>query len=222
MSMVTGRSRDFLLLALSQSGSCPLVLICTTLSDSQLQHTTPSTPHRASLVRYQLPVPGRLLRPTATRDIAKVEHLWDLFPQAGFIGDHFDRDEPGRRPFLQPAWDGGTVDQGGQRSHPLDRLLCRRFRANEVRLFLRVIAYNFGNHLSRLLLPLAVQSWSPTSLQQRLFKTGGCLRHARYFVLQLAESYLTQRLFGQILSRIERPAWHPTRSTAPPNPESME
>jgi hypothetical protein len=41
--------------------------------------------------------------------------------------------------------------------------------------------------------------------------TGGRLiRHARYFVLQLAESYLTPYLFRQILRRIERLAWHPT------------
>jgi len=41
----------------------------------------------------------------------------------------------------------------------------------------------------RLVLPLAIQSWSRTSLQQRLFKTGGRLiRHARYFTLQLAEA----------------------------------
>jgi len=47
--------------------------------------------------------------------------------------------------------------------------------------------------------------------QQRLFKTGGRLiRHARYFVLQLAESHLTSRLFRQILWRTERLAWHPT------------
>jgi hypothetical protein len=44
-----------------------------------------------------------------------------------------------------------------------------------------------------------------------LFKTGGRLiRHARYFVMQLAESHLTARLFGQILLRIERLTWHPT------------
>jgi hypothetical protein len=49
------------------------------------------------------------------------------------------------------------------------------------------------------------------SLQQRLFKTGGRLiRHARYFTLQLAESYLTSTLFRQILGRIEQLAWHPT------------
>jgi hypothetical protein len=73
------------------------------------------------------------------------------------------------------------------------------------------IAYNLGNLLRRLALPLAIQSWSLTSLQQRLFKTGGrFIRHTRYFVLRLAEGYLTRALFGQILGRIERPAWYPT------------
>ena len=36
------------------------------------------------------------------------------------------------------------------------------------------------------------------------------LRHARYFTLQLAESYLTGALFRQILQRVERLGWHPT------------
>jgi len=80
-----------------------------------------------------------------------------------------------------------------------------------VRLLLGVIAYNVGNLLRRLVLPPAIQSWSLTSLQHRLFKTGGRLiRHARYFVLQLAESYLTSDLFRQILERIERLRWYPT------------
>jgi hypothetical protein len=78
-------------------------------------------------------------------------------------------------------------------------------------LLLGVIAYNLGNLLRRLVLPDAVRDSSLTSLQQRLFKTGGRLiRHARYFALQLAESYLTGNLFRQILWRIERLAWHPT------------
>jgi hypothetical protein len=65
--------------------------------------------------------------------------------------------------------------------------------------------------LRRLVLPLAIQSWSLTSLQPRLFKPGGRLiRHARYFTLQLAESSLTRHLVRQILGRIERLAWHPT------------
>ena len=55
------------------------------------------------------------------------------------------------------------------------------------------------------------QSWALTSLLQRLFKTGGRLiRHARSFILQLAESHLTGSLFRQILQRIERLARPPT------------
>ncbi len=74
-----------------------------------------------------------------------------------------------------------------------------------------MIAYNLGNLLRRLVLPATIQKWSLTSLQQGLFKTGGRLiRHARYFTLQLAESYLTGSLFCQILGRIGRLAWHPT------------
>jgi hypothetical protein len=49
-----------------------------------------------------------------------------------------------------------------------------------VRRLLGVIAYNLGNLVRPLVLPLAIQSWSLKSLQQRLFKTGGLLiRHAR-------------------------------------------
>ena len=46
--------------------------------------------------------------------------------------------------------------------------------------------------------------WSLTSLQQRLVKTGGRLvKHARYYwLLLLAESHLTRRLFGGMLRRI--------------------
>ena len=80
-----------------------------------------------------------------------------------------------------------------------------------MRLLLGVIAYNLGNLLRRLVLPVAIQSWSLTSLQHRLFRTGGRLiRHTRYSTLQLAESYLTGNLFRQILQRIERLAWHQT------------
>ena len=46
---------------------------------------------------------------------------------------------------------------------------------------------------------------------RELFKTGGRLiRHARYFIVQLVEGQLTQRLFAQIIQRIQRLAWHPT------------
>ncbi len=108
----------------------------------------------------------------------------------------------------------GTAEQWikeGKEAPHWTRLSCHRFRANEVRLLLGVIAYNLGNLLRRLVMPRAIQSWSLTSRQHRVFKTGGRLiRHARYYILQLAESHLTQSLFGQILGRIERLAWQPT------------
>jgi len=77
---------------------------------------------------------------------------------------------------------------------------CHRFRSNEVRLWLSVIAYNLGNLWRRLVLPLRVGNWSLTSLQQRLVKTGGRLiKHARYYWLLLAEGHLTRRLFGAMV-----------------------
>ena len=53
---------------------------------------------------------------------------------------------------------------------------------------LSVLAYNLGNLWRRLGLPHRIKSWSLTSLQQRLMKTGGRLvKHARYYWLLLAE-----------------------------------
>jgi hypothetical protein len=90
---------------------------------------------------------------------------------------------------LQQAWHGGTM------LPPL--------RANEVRLWLSVIAYNLGNLWRRLALPTPIGKWSLTSLQQRLVKIGGRLiQHARYYWLLLAESHLTRRLFADMLGKI--------------------
>ena len=80
---------------------------------------------------------------------------------------------------------------------------CHRSRSNEVRLCLCVTAYNLGN-LWRLVLERSIHSWSLTSLQQRLVKTGGRLvEHPRYYWLRLAESHLTRRLCVGMLGRIE-------------------
>jgi len=84
------------------------------------------------------------------------------------------------------------------------RLSCHRFRANEVRLWFSVIAYNLGNLWRWLAVPGRIGNWLLTSLQQRLVKTGGQLvKHARYSWLLLAESHLTRRLFGAMVRRIE-------------------
>jgi hypothetical protein len=85
----------------------------------------------------------------------------------------------------------------------MTRLSCHRFRSNEVRLWLSVLAYNLGNLWQRLVLPNKIENWSLTSLQQRLVKTGGrFIKHARYYRLLLAESHLTRGLFGIMLRRI--------------------
>ena len=85
----------------------------------------------------------------------------------------------------------------------MTRLSCHRFRSNEVRLWLSLIAYNLGNLWRRLVLPKRIDNWSLTSLQQRLVKTGGRLiKHARYYWLLLAESHLTRRLFEAMLGKI--------------------
>jgi len=100
----------------------------------------------------------------------------------------------------------GTAEQcikeGKQAAH-WTRLSCHRFRANEARLQLSLLAYNLGNLWRRLVLPKRVDAWSLTSLPQRLVKTGGRLiKHARYYWLMLAEGHLHRRLFGQMLRRI--------------------
>ena len=96
------------------------------------------------------------------------------------------------------------MDQGGKEAVKLTRLSCHRFRANKVRLRLSVIAYNLGNLWRRLALPRRIDTWSLTSLQQRLVKTGGRLvKHARYYWVLLAEGHLTRRLFGAIVQRLE-------------------
>jgi hypothetical protein len=46
--------------------------------------------------------------------------------------------------------------------------------------------------------------------EARDHRVGFRMTRARHFIVRLAESHLTPRLFGQILWRIERLAWHPT------------
>ena len=72
-----------------------------------------------------------------------------------------------------------------------------------MRLWLSLIAYNLGNLWRRLALPMRIATWSLTSLQQWLVKTGGRLiKHARYYWLLLAEGHLTRRLFAGMMRKI--------------------
>ena len=53
----------------------------------------------------------------------------------------------------------------------MTRLSCHRFRSNQMRLALSLLAYNLANLWRRLVLPQQIEKWSLTRLQQRLMKT---------------------------------------------------
>jgi len=141
----------------------------------------------------------------ARRVVAKVEfHVGELFPRVGFIVTNLETDS---RAVVRFNNKRGTAEQWikeGKQAVKMTRLRCHRFRSNEMRLWLNVIAYNLGNLWRRPVLPRRTGNWSLTSLQGRLAKTGGrLLKRARYYWLLLAESHLTRRLFGAMLRRIE-------------------
>ena len=124
------------------------------------------------------------------RVMAKVEfHCGELFPRVGFIVTSMAASSRAVVRFYNKR---GTAEQWikeGKQAVAITRLSCHRFRANEVRLWLSVIAYNLGNLWRRLALATPIGRWSLTSLRQRLVKTGGRLTQpARYYWLLLAES----------------------------------
>lgn len=142
---------------------------------------------------------------TARRVVAKIEfHCGELFPRVGFIVTNLETDSRGLVRFYNKR---GTAEQWikeGKQAAKMTRLSCHRFHSNEVRLWLSFIAYNLGNLWRRLVLPKRLDNWSLTSLQHRLVKTGARLvKHARYYWLMLAESYLTRRLFGSMVRHID-------------------
>ena len=161
-------------------------------------------PSHKPLVRYKSFLYQAASWQTARRVVAKVEfHFGELFPRVGFIVTNLETDSRAVVRFYNKR---GTAEQWikeGKQAVKMTRLSCHRFRSNEVRLWLSVIAYNLANLWRRLVLPKRVDHWSLTSLQQRLVKTGGRLiKHARYYWLLLAESHLTRPLFGAMLQRI--------------------
>jgi hypothetical protein len=136
--------------------------------------------------------------------VAKVEfHFGELFPRVGFLVTNLEAPSRAVVRFYNKR---GTAEQWikeGKQAVKMTRLSCHRFRCNEVRLALSLLAYNLGNLWRRLALPKRIENWSLTSLQQRLVKTGGRLvKHARYYWLLLAESHLTRQLFRSMERRI--------------------
>ena len=102
----------------------------------------------------------------------------------------------------------GTAEQWikeGKYAMNWTRLSCHKFVANQVRVWLFILAYNLGNFVRRLALPESIKRWSLTSIQTRLIKIGGRLvRHAKRLVFQLAEVMVSRDMFNQMLERIGR------------------
>ena len=161
-------------------------------------------PSHKPVVRYKSFLYQAQSWKTARRDVAKVEfHLGELSPRVGFIVTNPETDS---RAVVRLYNKRGTAEQWikeGKQAVKMTRPSCHRFRSNEVRLWLSVIAYNLGSLWRRPVLPRKTDNWPLTSLQQRLVKAGGRLvKHARYYRLLLAESQLTRRLFASMVWRI--------------------
>lgn len=155
---------------------------------------------------------------TARRVVAKVEHhLGELFPRVGYTVTNLTLPSRAVVRFYDKQGTAGQWIKEGKQAAKMTRLRCHKFRSNEVRLWLTIIAYNLGNLWRRLVLPQRIGKWWSTSLPHRLVKTGGRLvKRARYYWLLLAESQLTRRLFASMLGRIdglplpsERDGWEP-------------
>ena len=145
------------------------------------------------------------------RVVAKLEwHQGELFPRVGFIVTNLSYPTKGIVSFYNGR---GTAEQWikeGKYALNWTRLSCHKFVANQVRLWLFILAYNLGNFFRRLALPEAIKSWSLTSIQTRLIKIGGRLvRHARRLVFQLAEVMVTREMFDEMLERIGRLRFNP-------------
>ena len=164
----------------------------------------PGRPSHKPLVRYKSFAyqAGSWTKPR--RIVAKVEHHpGELFPRVGFIVTSLGLPSRAVVRFYNRRGTAEPWIKEGKQAAPWTRLSCHRFRANEARLPLSLLAYNLGNLWRRLVLPKRIGTWSLTSLQQRLVKTGGRLiKHARYYWLMLAGGHLHRRLFGQMLRRI--------------------
>jgi hypothetical protein len=74
-----------------------------------------------------------------------------------------------------------------------------------VRLQLHALAYNLGNFMRTLAMPKMVETWSLTSLREKLIKIGAkVVSHGRYITFQMAAVAVPRQLFAEILSLIAR------------------
>ena len=97
----------------------------------------------------------------------------------------------------------GTAEQyikEGKIAVKWTRLSCRTMKANAARLQLHALAYNLGNFLRTLALPAEMESWSLTTIREKVVKIGAkVIAHARYAVFQMAEVAVRRDQFRRIL-----------------------
>ena len=142
----------------------------------------PGRPGYGPLVRHQSFFYRAASWKRARRVVAKVEfYFGDLFPRVGFIVTNL---VAGGRAVVRFYNKRGTAEQWikeGRQAAALTRLSCHRFRANQVRLLLSVIAYNLGNPSTALRAP-PVAAAGPADEDRALVAgqpSAACLRHAR-------------------------------------------
>jgi hypothetical protein len=140
------------------------------------------------------------------RVVAKVEwHRGELFPRVGFIVTNLRRSAEAVVRFYNGRGLAEQWIKEGKNALKWTRLSCHDFADNQVRLQLFALAYNLGNFLRRLALPVYVSHWSLTTLREKLIKIGAkVVTHARYVTFQMAEVAIPRRLFKTILRRISR------------------
>jgi hypothetical protein len=152
-------------------------------------------PSHAPLVRYRSFHYQAAPWDRPRRVIAKVEHhLGELFPRVGFIVTT----PTGTNRAVVHFYNGrGTAEQWikeGKAATHWTRLSCHRFRANEVRVLLGVIAYNLGN------LPQAGGRFPQAVRQGRRAGQGRLSHHGRYDLVATIEApddvTVTSRLYS--------------------------
>lgn len=139
------------------------------------------------------------------RVVAKVEwHPGELYPRVGFIVTNLTRPANRIVAFYNQR---GTAEQWikeGKNAVKWTRLSCGAMKANAVRLQLHALAYNLSNFLRTLALPEEMESWSLTTIREKVVKIGAkVIAHARYAVFQMAEVAVPRRLFQRILDMID-------------------
>ncbi|TNC95185.1 MAG: ISSpo2, transposase [Stygiobacter sp.] len=139
------------------------------------------------------------------RVVAKVKwHSGELYPCVGFIVTNLTRPANRVVAFYNLR---GTAEQyikEGKNAVKWTRLSCRTMKANAVPLQLHALAYNLSNFLRTLALPDEMESWSLTTIRDKMVKIGAkVIAHARYALFQMAEVAVPHDLFRRILDMID-------------------